>query len=226
MAEEGSAVTADIVRTVLIDGHNWYVGPNGWRHPAVSGGEGPADPPNAPEPTNTGNPPEGEPLGDAGKRALAAERERARTEERARKAAEKRSGELEGRLSQFEADSQSEGEKALAKARKEAAEETRATVLAEVNGERLADRIRALAGGRYNDPEDAVLHLSKEFEVGPDGVIDSAAITKRMNEHLKAKAYLGLGKTQGSADGGPQGSETKVDVAPGMGRLRQAYSTK
>jgi hypothetical protein len=35
--------TPNPVRTVLIDGHYWYVGPNGWRHPAVMGGEGDDD---------------------------------------------------------------------------------------------------------------------------------------------------------------------------------------
>ncbi len=39
-----------IVRLVKIDGHDWWIGPNGWKHPAVRGGEGPVDPPAPPTP--------------------------------------------------------------------------------------------------------------------------------------------------------------------------------
>jgi hypothetical protein len=48
---------ASEIRTVSIDGHLWYVGPDGWKHPAVSGGEGPVDPPKPdPEPRSDPKP--------------------------------------------------------------------------------------------------------------------------------------------------------------------------
>ena len=89
------------------------------------------------ETQETGQPAE---LGDAGKKALDAERNRA-------KAAEKRAKELESELEEFRRSQMTEQEKAIDEARTQA----RAEALAEVGAKIAAAEFKAAAAGRMDD---------------------------------------------------------------------------
>ncbi len=165
-----------------------------------------------------GDPPEPpEDLGDAGKKALDAERARARNEEKARKASEKRAADLEAELAKFREQNQSEQEKALAAARKEAEEATRAEITTTMNRRIVRAEVKAVAGGLLADPEDAVRLLDlDEFSVDEDGNVDADVVKKALDGLLQTKPYLAANgqRPQGSADGGPRPDTTPVDDSP------------
>lgn len=160
--------------------------------PDDQAGAPPADPP-------AGTPPTGDDdgLGEAGKRALEAERS-------SRRAAENRAKELEKELTKFRESSMSEQEKAIAAAKREAMTEAGAAF----NRRLVQAEVRAVAAGKLADPEDAVRFLDlDEFAVGDDGEVDKKAITKKLDELVKAKPYLAAGATRptGDADQGARG---------------------
>lgn len=167
-------------------------------------------------------------LGDAGKRALAAERARAAEAERAHKAEQSTREKLEAQLEKLREATQSESEKAIERAKREAAEQTRKDVLGVANRRILTAEVRAAAGGRLADPMDAVRLLDvSSFSVGDDGEVDGDAITKAIDELLTAKPYLAANDKRftGSADGGArQTSDNANEVSPGLGRLVSGYA--
>ncbi len=119
------------------------------------------------------------------------------------------------RLAELEASSQSDTEKAIAKARQEADASARAELTAAFNRRLLTSEVRAAAGGKLNDPADAVRLLDLDsFEVGADGEVDAQAISKAIDELIATKPYLAADtrRFQGGADGGPR------PVAPGEPR--------
>lgn len=190
------------------------------------GGGGQGDPASQGDPAGGAGDPD---LGDAGKRALDAERTRAKSEEKARKAAERRASELEARLAQLEENGKSESEKLLAQARKEADQAARTEERSRAARRILTSEIKAAAGGKLADPADAVRLLDlDEFKVDDDGEVDAKSISSAIEGLLKDKPYLAAKSTAtvGSADGGSRGSETKPEVTPGLGRLRAAYASK
>jgi hypothetical protein len=141
-------------------------------------------------------------LGEAGKRALDAERT-------SRRAAEKRAADMEKELQRFRESSMSEQEKAIEQARKEA----RTEATAAFNQRLVAAEVRAVAAGKLADPEDAIRFLDlDDFKVGDAGEVDKTAITKALDGLVKAKPYLAASATRptGDADqgarGGPAGS--------------------
>lgn len=137
-------------------------------------------------------------LGEAGKRAIEAERT-------ARRAAEKRLNDLEKELTKIREGSMSEQEKAVEQARREARTEASKAF----NVRLLQAEVRAVAAGKLADPEDAIRFLDlDQFDVDDDGKTDTKAITKALDELVKAKPYLAASATRptGDADQGARGT--------------------
>lgn len=151
-------------------------------------------------------------LGDAGKKALDAERAE-------RKKAERRAKDLDAELVKFREASMSEQEKAVEAARREA----RAEALQSVNQRLVAAEVRAAAGGRLADPEDAVRFLDLEqFPVSDDGEIDTRAIAAAVDGLVKQKPYLAAGATRpaGDADQGARGTAMALNGDPLLDSLK------
>lgn len=135
-------------------------------------------------------PPDDDGLGEAGKRALDAERS-------SRRAAEKRARDLEAELTRVRESSMSETEKAIEKAKREA----KAEATSAYNRRILQAEMRAAAAGKLADPEDAIRFLDlDDFTVGDDGAIDQKAVTKALDELVKAKPYLAASATRPTGD--------------------------
>jgi membrane protein involved in colicin uptake len=134
-------------------------------------------------------------LGDAGKRALADERN-------ARKRAERDAKTTKAELDRIRAEGQTETEKAIAKAKAEGANEA----LTKANERVLKAEVKAAAAGKLTDPADAARFLDlSEFTVGDDGDVDSKALGQAIDRLLKERPYLGNGggkRPVGGADGG------------------------
>lgn len=154
------------------------------------------DPAPAPEPEpgndpgQTASEPEPEPeLGDGGKKALEAER-------RARRDAERQ-------LAELRKQGMTDQEKAIEEAR---ADERRKGATQLLNAS-----ILARAAGRLQDPSDAIAMIASKITIADDGTFDDAAIASEIDDLIRSKPYLAVGKPSatpapGSANGGPQGS--------------------
>ena len=141
-----------------------------------------------PDPKNED--PEG--LGEAGLKALRAERARADAAERARLAAEAERDELRTK-------NQTAEEKAIDAAKKAGREE--ATL--EANRRIARSEIKAAAGGKLQDAEDAASFLGDLDRFIVKGEVDSKAITSAIDELVKAKPYLAAaGKARPLPGGG------------------------
>ncbi len=119
-------------------------------------------------------------LGDAGKRALVAERERAAAAERA-------AAELQRKLDALTEATASEAEKAVIKARKEGEQAATAKFVTKL----AESAVRSAATGKFRDVTDAVDHLRgrlSEF-VTADGDIDDKAVTAALDKLLKDKPH-------------------------------------
>jgi hypothetical protein len=167
-------------------------------------------------------------LGEKGKKALDAERTRARDAEKARKAIEAEHAKTKKELEDLKAAGATDQEKALAAARKEAGDAATAEAVGKANARILSSEIKAAAGTKLADPNDAVRLLDlTEFEVDADGNVDDKKIAAAIDQLLKDKPYLAATagkKGAGSADGGARdGSAASKTVTPGIGRLRSAY---
>jgi membrane protein involved in colicin uptake len=141
-----------------------------------------------------------EPLGDAGKRALEAERESRKDAEARAKAAERALREAT-----------TEREKAIAEAKAEARRE----ILEEANTRLLRAEIKAAATGKLANPELAVKLLDlSTFTVADDGTVEVKAITTAIDKLLETDPYLKASTLTGSADGGRQGepAPSKLDM--------------
>jgi len=179
------------------DGNVWRF-PNGRTVPVVSGGAteppepsppgDPTPPPSGdptpnPEPTPPADPPapdpgDDEPLGEGGKRALEAERQRAAAFEKQLKA-------QAAELDKLRQATMSDQEKALADARSEGEKAAE---------ERWRDRVgqasvRAAAAGKFASPEDAHLFLD-EIPFTDDGQVDNDALEAKLAAVLESKPYL------------------------------------
>ncbi|MFI5859158.1 hypothetical protein [Streptomyces parvulus] len=167
-------------------------------------------------------------LGEAGKKALQTERD-------ARKAAEARVKELEGRLSRKPKADEGKGGDGKGKGdqtpdAEAIKKELRAELAAESNARLIRAEVKAAAAGKLADPADApkFIDLAK-IKVGEDGDPDAKQIKKAIEDLLKEKPYLaanGTGQGWGDVGGGGQQSPPPADVEPGMGRLRHAYATE
>ena len=132
--------------------------------------------------TDTGDGTGGD-LGDAGKKALAAERE-------ARKAAEKAAKDAAAELEELRKAAMSDSEKAVAEAR----EAGRSEALAAANARIVRAEVLAHATGVLKDPADAIGFLDlDQFTVTDSGDVDAEAIKSAIDSLVKAKPYLGTG---------------------------------
>lgn len=177
----------------------------------------PEETPPTPEPTPT--PESTDDLGDAGQKAIAAERTARKAAEKAQRDATTRLADLEKRLADVDEATKSETEKALEKARKEAGDTARSEERAKSNRRILTAEVRAAAGGKLADPADAVRLLDlDEFTVDDDGDIDEKAISKAIDDLLKSKPYLAANGRKApvpSADGGARTTAApKTDDTP------------
>lgn len=156
-------------------------------------------------------------LGDAGKRAIEAERKTAR-------AAEKRAKDLEKRLADLEAENQTEAEKAITAARAEGRNEALSVAHTRI----VKAELKAAAAGVLQDPDDAVSLIGLDlFEVDDDGNVDTKAIKAEVDRLAKAKPYLAVGAKPAPLPGGgatpSQGSSMddalRAAIRGGGGRL-------
>ena len=153
------------------------------------------------------NAPEGsEALGDAGKKALSAMKER-------EKAARARARELEREVAELRAAIESKDktpdEQELDAVRREA----EAAAIARANERILRSEIKAAAAGKLADPEDALRYLDlEEFEVDESGNVDATEIVDAINELLERKPYL-------SAQGGRVTLDSGRGKNPAAGQL-------
>jgi hypothetical protein len=157
--------------------------------------------------TEAANPPEGsEALGDAGKKALAAMKER-------EKAARARARELEREVAELKATIESRDKSPDEQAIEAARREAEAAAIARANERILRSEIKAAAAGKLADPEDALRYLDlEEFEVDESGNVDATEIVDAINELLERKPYL-------SAQGGRVTLDTGRGKNPAAGQL-------
>ncbi len=207
-------------------------------------GGAPDDPPN--DPPATGTPPATPPaIPPAGEQpTLTQSQVNALLAEERRKATDKASGKYAdyddvkakaARFDALEAENASTLDKAVAKAKGEGGAE----VMAKANARLVAAEVRAqAAAAKFRDPLDALAHLQAsgilgQVKVTDDGDVDAAAIKVALETLAKDKAYLLEGPatpppppSPGAAGVGSGSSGNgKREVAPGMDRLRTAYST-
>ena len=198
----------------------------GWLHPDGTFlryiGGGADDPPPDPDPD-----PDPDDLGEAGKKALAKERQARKDADKAAKAAEKERDDLKARLEKLEADAMSDQEKAIEKARKEAADEVRQEERERFSSLLVKQEAKVVAATKLADVDDIRLLDLSSFKVKDDGSIEGD-ISKAVDDLIEAKPHLaakGTTKPTGSADQGARsGKTTDTDVKPGIGRLQNAYA--
>lgn len=151
-------------------------------------------------------------LGDAGKKALDAMKER---EKAARAATRERDAEIERLRAEIAAQTQTAEERA----REEARRELRVEADARANERILKAEIRAVATAKLADPTDALRFLDlKDFDVSADGEVDADRITEAINDLITARPYLGkpTGPNNPKPDpnqGARRDSRTADDVA-------------
>lgn len=134
------------------------------------------------------------PLGPAGEKALAAEKDKRRAESAKRR-------ELEAQLAALKASASADTEKADLEAIKaQAVREANAAAAQRI----LRSEIKAAAAGKLADPADAYKFLDlADFEVNENGDVDTAEIASAITGLLTSKPYLKAAQSgHGSADGG------------------------
>lgn len=171
------------------------------------------DPTNAaPKPPATGDP---EALGEAGTKALAAERKRANDAEKAQKV-------LQARIDDLENASKSESDKAIAQAKKDGAAEVTERFHGQV---RRAEVRAALTAGGINP---AFLDLAVKADEFATLDVDDEGSVKGLNESVEAfkKAMPDMFRTTAKPDfgGGPRG--TPANNAPTMNELLKAAASQ
>lgn len=169
-------------------------------------------------------------LGDAGKKALKAERERANAAEKRNKQLEAENARLRGGKNDDGTGDGAPNDKAIEAAREEGRQEAAAAA----NRAVIAAETRALAAtAKMRDPRDAVIQLStelKDVQVDENGAIDSASIEQLLKDLKAKKPYLFDNGTStvshtdaGIGTGGDSGTP---DPGPGRNRLAAAYGAK
>lgn len=150
------------------------------------------------EQPGTGDPePEDAPLGPAGQKALAAEKERRKAEATKRR-------ELEARLAEMEA---KHGDAAEIERR-----QFEQAALSRANDRIRKAEVKAAAAGKLANPADALLFLQlDQIEVGEDGEVDGEEISTQIDALLQERPYLAArppGRFQGGIDQGPRTAAT------------------
>lgn len=163
-------------------------------------------------------------LGDAGKKALRAERKAKRDEARARKAAEDRVTELEAQIASSQ--TADDREAALDAARREADKAAREEVAGEYRSRILSMELRIAAKGKLADPDDAISLIDlSEYDADDDDL--GGTLSEAVDQLLEAKPYLAAGEQKsdkGSADGGAKPPAPIDENLSPNERLRRAYS--
>lgn len=179
-----------------------------------------------------GDPPPPDGLGDAGKKALAEERQARKDAERQLKelsAKASRADELETELAKLREDAMSDQEKALEQARKEALEQGRNEALQTVNERLFKAEVKAASAGKVVDTDLLDDPLVAQRILGFDGIptddsgdIDATAIVGAVEKLLESKPHLAVSatRTPGSAD---QGARPK-GTTPRATSLEDAYA--
>ena len=159
----------------------------------------PAEPPEPPAPTA-----DGDELGEAGLKALDAER-------KARRDAEALAKRQEAELDKLRTAQLDDNERAL----KEARDAGRAEALSSVNRKLVEAEARAAAAGKLANPALAARLLDLDRFVPSDGSdIDGDAIVAAIDELVAAEPYLGVQATTPPAAGEPPAAP-KGTVTPG-----------
>jgi hypothetical protein len=158
------------------------------------------------------------PLGEAGQKALTAEKEKRRKAADRARAAEKERDDARAELARLKAGKPSGDDKPDAdEIRRTAREEVKAETLKE----RVLDKIEAKAAARFEDPEDAVALLARRSEEFiDDGKVDVDSIVDALDELLQKKPHLGKqqgkkrpdpDRSQGAGKGGNSGNGPSLD---------------
>ena len=166
----------------------------------------PVDPPSDPPADPPGDPAQ---LGDAGKRALDAERAARAAADRTAAAAVAAQKELEAKLATFEDANKTETERAIETARKEAADATRTEVTTAFEQQLLESQVLVRAAGKLADPTDATSLITlADLAKNEAGKVEDKTIDAAIADLVKNKPYLANGAKPGpgSPDGGPRGN--------------------
>lgn len=159
---------------------------------------------------------EDKPLGEAGERALMAERDARKAADKRAKDADKRAADLERELGRLKQDSMSESEKAIENARLEA----RTSTVKEL-GERLArTEFKAAAAAKGVDVSDISPYIDMRQFIGDDGEPDVAQIEVAVAAFSPKQSNK---PSPVSFDGGPRTPATVVDTTP-AGLLAAAFA--
>lgn len=153
------------------------------------------------------------PLGEAGQKALTAEKEKRRKAAERARAAEKERDDARAELARLKAGKTGDDDNPDPdEIRRAAREEAKAETLKE----RVLDKIEAKAATRFEDPEDAVALLGRRAdEFIDDGKVDLDAIVDALDDLLKKKPHLGKqqgkkrpdpDRSQGAGKGGTSGA--------------------
>jgi hypothetical protein len=189
---------------------------------AVSDGQ--ADDSDEPDADAGGKQDDDKPLGPAGEKALAAEKDKRRAESARRRDAEKRAADAEAELAklrraaerakalQGQGDAKDEGPPPEPPADIDPDEirlEAEKAATTKANERIIKAEIRASAVGKLADPKDALIFLDlSAFEVDADGNVDTEQIDDAIAVLLKNKPYLAVPaqgeakRFKGSGDGG------------------------
>jgi hypothetical protein len=151
-------------------------------------------------------------LGDAGKKALKTERD-------ARKGAEKERDELQAEVKRLQ--------RSNAAVKGTDLEAVKTEIRAEFQTQLAETAIKAEAKGRLQDPADALLYI-KSADVDTS---DDAAVTKAVDELLKARPYLAKAEADSGTKpwgdvGGGKTPSTEPEPASPEERMRRAYGSK
>lgn len=203
------------IRTSRIPGVRYVRDDIGRQWPVPAGGSGnepppnpdqPADPP-APDPND--DPPDDDPgLGDAGKRALRAER-------RAKAEAEKRAKEAEAELQRLRDEQKSDAQKAIDEAREQARQEALEEARRSLAPKLAAAKAESLASSRTSDPALAVAALGDLTQfVGDDGQVDTDAMSDALDDVIEKHPALAID------------AATTSKRAPDLGQGRRPGSPK
>lgn len=115
--------------------------------------------------------------------------------------------------------SMSEQEKAVAEAKAQGRDEA----MTEVQRERVRDKVEIAAAGKLADPGDAAALLGDLDQFLVSGQIDTRAISKAIDDLVKAKPYLSPQPGNGAGEGGPRGDSA---ISPGDDELLKAILSK
>lgn len=151
----------------------------------------------------TGQPAE-DALAEAGRKAIAAERAKAKSESQKRRLAETELAALKASLEKKAESAETVDPKAIA-------ETAKAEVRAEILKDRALDKVEVLAAKTFANPALAAKLLASDVDsFVDDGKVDVEAINDALKALLEAEPYLAAApakRFQGSADQGPRNSK-------------------